>query len=748
MRTRLAWVVGLGVLVAGCGGVAADGTVNGKVDFADGTPVTGVTLGLAGPTTQAATTDGSGHFAFTKVVEGAYVLSADVPGTLERHAQVVVSVGKTAVTVPTLTFTAVGALTGTVVDASGNPAEGAEVRLLGTDRAASTDATGAFSLDRVLTGAQTVMASLGTGADRVTGTAQVTVKRGATATASLTLAAPPPPPPAPEPGTVTGTVTYPLAADASTITLTAVGTTATAQPNPDGTFSLNLPPGTYRIDATATHYPEQTLGQAHVVSGQTVALAPKVMSMYRPLPGGGSTDWTTAQNDGPFINGPLDAGGRVLLYQQGPGGFWLYAVDLDTLALHPIAALDGPVQPRPVLDPQGKQVALYTSGAVYVTSIATGTVVTAPVDVSNPHELVFAQDGKSLLVMGDSGVDRLELATGKMTPTAGSSIQQVGPAAFLVETASASGAQTWARVSGAGITSKIFDGVGGTFQAGSSPDMGGTAMLAITTCANAAGCPVVDLTPGATATLPVTLPDGSAYTATDNPIYTSDGPWTILVDPAGGTGSYLLDARTGKTVAAPYPAPRVYVSPDGSELAFINQALTGMYVGLTAAPFAGTEVQGTSLHGTFVSGDTFVAFDESTPARRLVFQGGAAPSVDTDYQAGSSHVRWGMVVWTRPSTGKLAARVGASAAVDLPIAPGTPMSIAGNPGDPTTGTPMPVGALSTQSPAVTYVIDGTSGTVTTYPGLQVFSAFGGTFGAGGLGPQMVLLPADGSGPIP
>ena len=748
MTTRCAWVLGIAVLVAGCGGAAGTGKVSGTVAFADGTPATGVALALQGQTVLAATTDGTGHFAFTKVAEGGYVLSADVPGTLERHAQVVVSVGKSPVTVPTLTFTAVGTVSGTVTDSAGDPAGAAEVRILGTDRAASTDATGAFTVTQVPTGAQAVMASSGTGAGRVTGTAEVTVKRGAAATASLTLAAPPAPPPPPAPGTVTGTVTYPLTADASTITVTAMGTTTTAHPDPDGSFSLSLPPGAYRIDVSATHYPTQTLGQARVTSGETVALPPKEMSMYRPLPGNGDTAWSTAQAGSPPADvANLAVAGRALLYRQGPTGVWLYAVDLDTLALHPIASLDGPPSVAPALGPKGKQVAVFSGGSVYVTSIDTQTVTATPVDVGNATQLDFGQDGKVLLVAGPGGVDRLDLATGQMTSVSGTGFLRVGPHAFLVGTSDALGLQTRALVTDAGVTPKVFDGVAAIFSPGLDAVRVAQPVLAVTYCPGPGDCPVLDLPEGATATVPVTLPDGSPFTATAaaNLIARGEGTWLLLTGP---TGLYLLDSDTGKTVAVPLDSPQLWVSPDGSELAFIDQARTGMYVGLANAPFAGTEVHGTNLRGTFVSGDTFVAFDDSTPARRLVFQGGAAPTVDTDYASGSGRLAGSMALWTRPSTGNLAARIGASAAVDLPFAASNLDRLAGSPFDPATGRDMDLGAVSSKTPVVTYVLDGGNGTLRSYPGLRLFAAFGAAFGGTDLGGQMIDLPAGGGDPVP
>jgi hypothetical protein len=95
--------------------------------------------------------NGDWHFAITSA--GArYFVKAYASSTLERTQEVVVDIGEGESKVaPDIVFTPVGTMHG-VVRVAGAPAEGARVAVEGTDRTATTDSAGAYTLEDVPTG--------------------------------------------------------------------------------------------------------------------------------------------------------------------------------------------------------------------------------------------------------------------------------------------------------------------------------------------------------------------------------------------------------------------------------------------------------------------------------------------------------------------------------------------------------------------------------------------------------------------
>ncbi len=94
-----------------------------------------------------------GQWHFNIGTQGArYFVKAYAPSTIEVTQEMLVDIGDGETKVaPDIVFTPAGSMRG-VVTANGAPAEGARVAIEGRNRTATTDASGAYVLDRVPTG--------------------------------------------------------------------------------------------------------------------------------------------------------------------------------------------------------------------------------------------------------------------------------------------------------------------------------------------------------------------------------------------------------------------------------------------------------------------------------------------------------------------------------------------------------------------------------------------------------------------
>ncbi|GAB6061294.1 carboxypeptidase regulatory-like domain-containing protein [Deferrisoma palaeochoriense] len=169
---KILWVLVLGfaVALAGCAGDDGDdgapgapgapgkdavdtGTITGVVEDATGAVVSGATV-TTDPATQTVTTDDQGTFALADIPVGAYVLTATKDGMGTTTLPVGVAGGAT--TNVRLTLTAdsgteetSGQILGKVLDVNGQPVAGATVEVEGQGVTATTDETGAFTLEGV-----------------------------------------------------------------------------------------------------------------------------------------------------------------------------------------------------------------------------------------------------------------------------------------------------------------------------------------------------------------------------------------------------------------------------------------------------------------------------------------------------------------------------------------------------------------------------------------------------------------------
>jgi hypothetical protein len=151
----------LAIIVTACGESPGprldDASIDGAVvsraaENAAATPVAGAVCTLEG-TNRKATTDGGGKFTLNNVARGSYLLLCKRTAGNGSSFMVLVpvEVGHQHVALGTLTATAPGSISGTVL-ADGAPLSGARAEIRGTSFAATSDSDGSFALGEVAEG--------------------------------------------------------------------------------------------------------------------------------------------------------------------------------------------------------------------------------------------------------------------------------------------------------------------------------------------------------------------------------------------------------------------------------------------------------------------------------------------------------------------------------------------------------------------------------------------------------------------
>jgi hypothetical protein len=145
--------VGLSLaLLSGCasGDVVGTATLTGLM----GAPVV---VHLEGPSDRTTTTDSTGAYAFSGVTDGAYVVVASAPSTLEGEAAASVAVRNGKATVPDLVLTPVGSVHGkATLDGAAAGNAGIVVFVGNTSATAISDDAGQYRLSKVPVGSQVV----------------------------------------------------------------------------------------------------------------------------------------------------------------------------------------------------------------------------------------------------------------------------------------------------------------------------------------------------------------------------------------------------------------------------------------------------------------------------------------------------------------------------------------------------------------------------------------------------------------
>lgn len=333
MERRTRWLVAgwAALVVVGCGGGnagAGGGTLSGTVSLTGVSDASGVRVTVSGPSSGSAVTDAKGHYSVTALKAGSYLVVAHAGWSLEKTAVVAANVSKGGkATAPAVTFTATGALKGTVQWSGGDPT-GAVVVVAGTSATATVDSSGAFVLSSVPVGTHTVVASLtGAGTASATGVAvdyaktddvPALVLGGATATGT---------------GSVSGTIRLVGSNDASGVTVSLAGpVSAAAVTGTGGTYAFTgLPDGTYAISATAPSTVEGAVETSATVSGGAATTAPDLsLTAAGALSGTVTLGGQTTGNAGIAV---FVAGGSAVTFTDDAGAYRLPKVPVGTTEL-------------------------------------------------------------------------------------------------------------------------------------------------------------------------------------------------------------------------------------------------------------------------------------------------------------------------------------------------------------------------------------------------------------------------------
>ncbi len=387
---------GLASLWAACG-PSANASLSGKVEFADGSDASGLTVSLVGPAAKQMPSGSGGAYSFDKLVPGIYLVTVEAADTKEGRLSYAADV-KGAIAAPALTFHAVGRLTGKVVDGTGVAVAGAQVALGGSDRAATTDDTGAYAFTDVPAGDYHLYARVVSPPQLAD--AAVTVKRGDNMGPTLMLADD-----TNAYGTLKGTLKSFVPGVVTGLHAIAGGISVSADVT--GGWSLSLPPGNYEVVAGGGEYPDQSLGRFDVRSGEVTTVPPFEMSVYHPILNGSyiyaaSVDAATdsfaavrlsVNNDYSMqlslvdlhsFNEKLVAVGPVDSVNFSPGGKWLTFRALNTqgtvaynVASAQTWAMSVPgLQYGPIVSTDETVVFASSSNTLYRQDLSTGAVTT------------------------------------------------------------------------------------------------------------------------------------------------------------------------------------------------------------------------------------------------------------------------------------------------------------------------------------------------------------------------------------
>lgn len=377
------------VLLAACWlgacGAPANGTISGKVTFADGSDASGLPVVLLGPVGKRIETAGGGAYSFDKLPQGVYLISVEAGDSREGKLSVgTESDGAKTLSVPDLVFHAVGTLTGKVQDSTMSPAAGVTVYLSGSDKVSLTDAAGVYAFTNLAAGEYSVVAR-GSGPFPKTASAEkIKVKRGKNEvmnplilTNDLAFT-----------GKLEGTIA--LFGGASPLGVKVSVADISAMTDDTGKFSLTLPPGDYAPLAELAGYKKQSLGVATVRGGFTTTLPLKTLSLYTAFP------WESRVES---LSVPAVSEGDVALLSvrvTTDYSFEHYFIDTKTLERRPFLigfysqlALSKNGKWGAYVPNSGRGVVAVNSQTGQVHSIGSGFVSSGPVISNDENTLMF-----------------------------------------------------------------------------------------------------------------------------------------------------------------------------------------------------------------------------------------------------------------------------------------------------------------------------------------------------------------------
>jgi len=263
--------------ILGCSGPS--GVLAGKAILQGETDNSGILVTVSGPSAASAVTSPSGDFRFSDLRAGEYVVIASAQSTRETTLVASVHLASDTATVPDLSFTPVGALTGNVTLGAASGNAGITVVAVGSSSIAITDDAGSYTLSGLATGPHDLIASQNGYVSAVAG--DVLVEYGKTnAVAPLTLGRLPTPV---APGRIDGKIAITGVSDVHGLAVSLVGPVSSATvTGVGGAYSFSaLVDGTYTITAAAASTAEQSQTQTVDIAGGATVAAP--LMTFTPL---------------------------------------------------------------------------------------------------------------------------------------------------------------------------------------------------------------------------------------------------------------------------------------------------------------------------------------------------------------------------------------------------------------------------------------------------------------------------------
>lgn len=679
------------------------GQLSGKVVFADGSDASGLTVTLSGTDTRGAQTDSAGSYSFTGLRAGAYLISAEVPGSREGRQSVSVLVGgATGAMIPDLTFTLLGTLTGNVKAGTTN-APNVAVNVPGTELFTLTDANGDFILRNVPTGMRTVQARL----NSATATQNVTVVKGDNTPLAFTLQTA-------LTGTVEGSVGFMGNTIDTGITVSAAGTTFSTTVAANGDFRLTLPPGAWELVADARLYPRKSLGVHFVSPGATTRVPTAKMTLFRRLP-----------FDGP-VSGALVSGARgvcegdyVLASVTVNGTSELHVIDTNLLNRRLIVANTAGLS-GVAISPRCRWVVFGVGDFVGLHNVTTGEQRLIYAGLSGPSNIEISTDETVVFYRANNNLLRYNIATGNTDTFPATNFVQVSRDRYLVGPAGSPANFQLVTTTGAATTA---------FSNATATAAHGGAAYSFTDCTVVVPLTCTLRTLGTTGTTIYTYATASVPNTTTFDNGNSTGEYYHFRTSA--TASILVRTSSGAGIAMPASTTLIRYNPSGTRMAYLapntaqalrEEALPGTGAVAPAATSTGTF----SSNFNYVSDTRLIAFDtDATPQKVDIKSGTAAIDTDVTTVANGPFVISGSVAtWGRASTSKRMALLadGTDQILDFPAATQPPFPFAASVA-PMGVTTMPwvaprYGAVSPDVNTV-FVIDATRNEVRKLNGLIV-----------------------------
>ncbi len=293
------------------------GSISGTVSDPSGQAISGATVSFSGGTT---TTGSNGSYSFLDVLVGSYTVTAWATGYSTANTQnVAVNAGVTTRANLTLTSTATGTISGTVLNSSGVAIAGASVSYGGGST--TTAGNGTYTLLNVPVGTQNVTASAA-GYQNST-QANVTVTANTTTTVTFTL-------------TGAGSQTYSISGSISPATNGGGASVTLTGPAPVLVQSAHGSAATGNSSAVVSFGAASGAGNTIVVFGR---FGGATVSSISDNQAGGSNSYTSAAGPTPWgvSPNPTDRWAQVFVAKNVTGGSVLtITVTLAGSSTHPI----------------------------------------------------------------------------------------------------------------------------------------------------------------------------------------------------------------------------------------------------------------------------------------------------------------------------------------------------------------------------------------------------------------------------